>query len=127
TQMASQSLRLRAQEMLYQKQSRIDTTVSDLNRKANRYLVNADKHLSKMKNTFALALNENLKQAYTQVEKLEQKLELINPLKILEMGYTITHVNGKVVDKQSVNVGDELTTIGNNFELKSTVIKIPNE
>lgn len=65
-----------------------------------------------------------LKSNKLYVEKLENHLNLVNPLKVLERGYTLTLHNGKRLSKTSkINTGDELVTVATNHKLTSKVTK----
>jgi len=59
----------------------------------------------------------------TQMASFENTIRLNNPATIFEKGYTITLKNGMSIHKQDVNSGDELTTLGDNIKIKSTVNK----
>ena len=56
---------------------------------------------------------------------LTEKLEILNPLSIMDKGYAINKIDGKVIsDINKVNKGDIITTTLKNGEIKSEVIEI---
>ena len=56
---------------------------------------------------------------------LRNKLELVNPLKIMDKGYSISSVNEKIItDVKDVNIGDVLTTKMKNGSIVSKVIEV---
>lgn len=52
---------------------------------------------------------------------IEQKIELLDPNKLLERGYSITYANGKPIGKIKAKKGDLLETITSTQRIKSTV------
>ena len=73
------------------------------------------------------ATEHQLKLANSKMESLEHIISLNDPKVILAKGYTITLKNGKSIQKQSLNSGDELTTLSSNQTIKSTVTQIEND
>ncbi|MBO5712125.1 MAG: exodeoxyribonuclease VII large subunit, partial [Acholeplasmatales bacterium] len=56
---------------------------------------------------------------------LSEKLEILNPLSIMDKGYAINKIDGKVIsDVKKVNKGDIITTTLKNGEILSEVIDI---
>ncbi len=54
---------------------------------------------------------------------IEKSINLLNPKTILERGYTMTLLNGKLVKPNTkVQKGDKITTKGNQFELQSEIL-----
>lgn len=56
------------------------------------------------------------------VKQLEDLLGLLNPLTLLEKGYTISTVNDRELHEiQEIKIGDELKTLSNNLLIVSTI------
>ena len=68
---------------------------------------------------------KNLIRSYKlQLENTQKHLELINPVAVLKRGYSITLHNGKRLNGQKLNEGDELKTVTLKRVIKSKVQKI---
>ncbi|RFC53987.1 exodeoxyribonuclease VII large subunit [Brumimicrobium aurantiacum] len=52
----------------------------------------------------------------------EELLGLLNPLKILSSGYTISTIDNEDVKDRDIEVGDEMSTLASNYLIKSKVI-----
>lgn len=52
----------------------------------------------------------------------EELLALLNPLKILESGYTISTINEKDIKNIEVKIGDEMKTLSSNYLITSKVV-----
>src|SRR5690554_4256916 len=52
----------------------------------------------------------------------EELLALLNPLKILESGYTISTIDDEDVKNRTVKPGDEMKTLANNYLITSKVV-----
>lgn len=80
-----------------------------------------DNYLKRME---TLILNK-LDVSYNKFNILKQRLELLNPLAIMDKGYTITRVKDKVVTNvKDLSVNDELTTILKDGSVKSKVLEV---
>lgn len=63
-----------------------------------------------------------------RIESLNQRIEAINPQRLLKLGYSITYANGKIVkDTEQIKDGDELKTILQTGALISIVKKKINK
>jgi len=59
------------------------------------------------------------------VENLERHIELMKPVNVLKRGYSITSINGKVVQKvDDVKKGDLLKTVVSDGQITSVAKKI---
>ena len=62
-----------------------------------------------------------------KLELMERSLELADPQKILEKGFSITYLDGKVLKKdKKVNIGDKLKTQLADIKIESNVTKVEN-
>lgn len=60
----------------------------------------------------------------------EELLSLLNPLKILASGYTISTIHGQDLKDRTVEIGDEMKTLASNYLVESKIIskkEIKNE
>ena len=74
--------------------------------------------------TLASALSKYVQQKKFDIKVLEQKVNLLDPAKVLARGYTMSYVNGKVVKSaQELKSQEELTTVFKDGSVKSKIIK----
>jgi exodeoxyribonuclease VII large subunit len=58
---------------------------------------------------------------------LEQNVRLVDPINVLQRGFSITRHQGKIINKKTkLSIGDEIETLIDGKKLKST-IKNKNE
>ncbi len=62
-----------------------------------------------------------------RIGKLANRLELVNPEKAFEKGYTLTLKGGKKVNPEALMKGDEIETRGKNIQLKSIITDLAND
>ena len=56
---------------------------------------------------------------------LSSKLEALNPLSIMDKGYSISSVNDKIItDVKEANIGDEMVTKMKNGKIKSIITEV---
>lgn len=60
------------------------------------------------------------------LERLKDRSELLNPLKVLERGFSISYVNGKVIKKQLAEKGQKLETRTAKQIITSTITETKN-
>ena len=59
---------------------------------------------------------------HNNVEKIEQSVRLMDPISVLNRGFSITTINGKTITlNNNLNIGDSITTRTANFTLESQV------
>lgn len=68
-----------------------------------------------------------LKAENQKLATIEKHLDLINPLKLLEKGYSLTYYNGQRLIDQKVAIGDEIKTITKKLTIKSTIHQVEKE
>lgn len=72
-----------------------------------------------------IAINQKLNDSNNRFNMSRQKLEMLNPLAIMDKGYSITRVNDKVITKvEDIKENDLLVTILKNGSVKSKVIEV---
>ena len=92
----------------------------------NIELQNNQKKLENLKNSFFLTNPENLyKSKQIDLNNIIDKLELINPLKVLKRGYSLTYKNEKIVNNiNDISINDVLKIKLTNGEIITKVTKI---
>ncbi len=80
--------------------------------------------LISQKNRLSNGSIQFIKDARNSMEKIEQLVKLMDPIHVLQRGYSITTKDGKTLsESNSVNEGDTITTRTANFILTSKVLK----
>ena len=69
-------------------------------------------------------LKFGLTKAKTLVEQKNQLLNISNPLKLLEKGYSLSFINGKTIHNSLAKKGDKLTTLTNKQKIISTIDEV---
>ncbi|MTI32358.1 exodeoxyribonuclease VII large subunit [Xanthovirga aplysinae] len=88
----------------------------NLIRESGQKLGELEKHL----NTHSLLF---LNQQKHQLEKLQQQLQLLDPINVLRRGYSITTLNGKILrEVEEIRSGDELMT-KTDIQLIKSIVK----
>lgn len=77
--------------------------------------------LSHLKDKLKGQMSAIVKTNQNRLANMQKHLELINPLTLLERGYTITLKEGKRLTREEINAGDEIETITLKQVIKSTV------
>lgn len=76
-------------------------------------------------NEKVLTLSSNLKIGFSKavmtIDQMEQRLQLLKPERLFARGYSLTLKNGKPIQKDDLKPGDEITTIGKDYELLSEI------
>lgn len=122
----------------------VDALTKKINYLINDYkmrLANIDKRIENNNPLNTLKHKEEILNAYTQrlsiltnriiLEKkhkydlFKQKLDSLNPLMIMDKGYSINSVNGEIItDVEKVNIGDELKTQMKNGTIISKIVEV---
>lgn len=68
-----------------------------------------------------------IKHNMTQLDTIEQKIELLNPVHILSKGYSVTYLNGQPLGKKKVKNNDTIETVTFTQKIESTVFKTVNK
>lgn len=80
--------------------------------------------LDKMKNQVMIGSNQFLKDARNALDRSEQLIKLMDPIHVLQRGYSITTKDGMTLSEaNSAKEGDVITTRTVNFTLTSKVLK----
>jgi len=81
----------------------------------------ADSLLSQLDTKLQHRTSQRLKTLNTALTQLAHRIHLNDPKNLFKKGYTITLKNGKRIQQQNVNSGDEIITIGEGISIKSKV------
>ncbi|MDB3907528.1 exodeoxyribonuclease VII large subunit [Crocinitomicaceae bacterium] len=80
--------------------------------------------LFRVKSRLSNDSSQYLKDSRNSLDSMEQLVKLVDPVHVLQRGYSITTKNGKTISKSNgVNEGDTITTRTANFTLTSKVLK----
>lgn len=95
----------------------------------NNNPINTLKHKNEILNAYtqklAILTNRIILQKKHMFDLYKQKLESLNPLMIMEKGYSINSVNGQIItDVEAVNIGDELKTQMKNGTIISKIVEV---
>ena len=93
-----------------------------LEREVNHQLDKADNVLTQLSTIIQHRGKQRLKILQTELTQLSDRIYLNDPNTLFKKGYTITLKNGKRIQEQNVNSGDEILTIGAGLLIKSNVI-----
>ena len=77
-------------------------------------------------NSFKINLLQKqvLEKKYQKLLSLEKQLELLSPYNLLKKGYSITLKDGKIVRKEQITAGDNITTILYDGSVESIITKL---
>ena len=109
--------------MFEQKQQKIDILTEKLQSVIAYQLDSAKTHLNNLKKSYILVNPQNI---YLNQQKellnIIAKMELLNPLKVLKRGYTITYKDNNIVNSiNEVNINDKLNIHFSDGEVKVIV------
>ncbi|MCR9171057.1 MAG: exodeoxyribonuclease VII large subunit [bacterium] len=92
---------------------------------SSRFLLQEHKNdLISLKTRLSSGSKQHLKDAHNGVERMEQLIKLMDPIHVLQRGYSITTKDGKTISPSNpVDEGDTITTRTATFTLTSEVIK----
>ena len=109
--------------MFDSKKQNIDLLNNRLNELILRKVEIQKEKLNNLKNSYIFLNPNNLyKDESISLKNIIDKLELLNPLKVLGRGYSITYSNGKVV-KSVKDVKDDIVVKVKNGEIKAKVLE----
>jgi exodeoxyribonuclease VII large subunit len=102
--------------------NKITHLVTNLN-KINTLIINTEYKVDKLKNSIIQAFKDSLNEKYNYLEKLQIKIENLNPEKILHLGYSITTTQDGIVIKDISNLkkGDKIITKLNKGQIHSEI------
>ena len=84
--------------------------------------------LEQLRHQLPKLLKNNITTRNSKLEQIEMKVRLLDPINILNRGYSITTINDKVISEQNpTKEGDIIKTQTANFSIDSTVKSIKND
>lgn len=99
---------------------RLDNLIFQQSQQINQY----QHQVQIMSHSLEILISNSLSQAQNRLDLLQSKLSAFDPQAILQKGYSITKLYGKIIkDSTYLKDGDILTTQFHNGEINSTVIK----
>ena len=86
-----------------------------------RFLI-AQENLERMESLIKIKSNYRIEREKEQLNLMEKYINVLNPQNVLNKGYSITYLNGKVLkNKNDIKKGDCLTTRLSEGEVRSIV------
>ncbi len=111
-------------EGIKEKKYRLERMGDDILYKAKSFLQHQTDVLGKHERELEMKLGEGFRSQNSKLKMLEEKVRLMDPLRILKRGYSITYKEGKLLKTiDDLQEGDELITRLSTGEVKSTVKK----
>jgi len=108
---AEKHLRIFADFFLHERTQALRTLVSDFRNNVARNTASMEFFLGQAPVTLSAAVQAYIKGSLNALERNADRIELMNPVRVLQRGYSITFNNGKVVkDSDSVKGGDRIAT-----------------
>lgn len=108
------------------KEQKLDNLYDQLNLNIKKFLIDKNNKFDILKNSYVIKNPELLiEQKQKSFDILLKSLELLNPLGILEKGYSIVKCNDKVInDAKKVKVNDEIDIRLNKGNIKAKVMEV---
>ena len=122
-----QSFILKNQMSMYEvKEQKLDTLIDTLNKDIKNIINDKDNKLNKIKLSVVLQNPENLiKDKKIKFDLLVNTLKLVNPLGILDKGYSLVEINDKIIkSSKDVNVNDILNIRLHEGSIKAEVKEV---
>lgn len=116
-----------AETTITEQNNRLDYFVQQLQNQSNYLISSSGQMLERYSKLLSAGSTHNIQLAQTQLANLAHIINLNDPKVILNKGYTITLKNGKSIQQQSLNSGDELVTLTAQKKIKSQVTQIEND
>ena len=108
------------------KEQKLDSLIDTLNKDINKVLSDKDNNLNKIKMSVILQNPYNLiKDKKIKFDLLVNTLKLVNPLGILDKGYSLAQINGKTIkSSKDVSINDLIDIKLHEGSIKATVKEI---
>lgn len=107
---------------------RLSNLSAEISVSSKRYTKNSLSKIEEFQKRIPLGVKSILKGHQNQLEKAEQSVRLMDPINVLNRGYSITTYNGKTIsDDNQPKIGSTIQTKTANFNIESTVKETKNE
>lgn len=107
--------------------NKVKTIKSDLSYASKQLLNKSESEVKSNLNNIKSGLKYIISQKNNEISSIETKVNYSDPVKMLERGYSISTVNGKILNKsKKIKIGDKLTTKYLSGEIESRIEKIKN-
>ncbi|WP_077197162.1 exodeoxyribonuclease VII large subunit [Prevotella ihumii] len=105
-------------------EAQLDKYLHALSQHITSKLLTETMKIELLSNRIKPAIERHLTYLQHRIDLIEQRIELVNPERLLSLGYSITYCNGKVIrNEKELKAGDEITTRVMEGEIKSIVTK----
>lgn len=98
-----------------------------LERASSGHLKQAGNRIRDKQHILKFASKAKLEKHRNQLSSLSERFKLIDPENIFKRGYSITLKNGRSINHQKIEKGDQLVTKNQHLKIESTVTSIENE
>ena len=114
-----------ALRLLIKGRKRLNEATMKLQLRPQQQLQKARQELLQKQNMLQIYSAQRQKDAFSRLELLENKVQLLKPENVLKRGYSITYINGKALKVSTdVNTGDSITTQLHQGKVESVITKI---
>ena len=111
--------------LLIKGRKRLNEATMKLQLRPLQQLQKARQELIQKQNMLQIYSAQRQKDAFSRLELLENKVQLLKPENVLKRGYSITYINGKALKvSTNVNTGDSITTQLHQGKVESVITKI---
>ena len=104
----------------------LDLLGSRLENSASQQLRQGEFEIERVVSRLNQTIQSKLHQKQIDLNQLQNKIELLNPQRALDQGYSLTLKKGKRIDPELLEIGDEIQTRAKNIQLKSTITELKN-
>lgn len=111
-------------ETIYQNKYVLQDQGARLNHGAKKVIQDHKHDLREKLSSMESAIHIAFSKASMELDRKEQEVNLMNPVHLFERGYTLTLKDGLPIQKDKLRAGDEITTLGKDYEILSEIKKI---
>ena len=102
--------------------NQVGKCMNDLFKDSKVFFIKLKPELDNMRLKMEACLKTSLRNRSTEMEHMNQRIQLLDPANVLKRGYTITKLNGRFLrSSNDVKENDILTTVTNDGEINSIV------
>ena len=112
-----------AKNKIRSQQNVLSTSQSRISNTSKISIRHADNRITNYKTQLTGSTHNIIDKNLQKIEMLEQNVRLVDPINVLQRGFSITRHQGKIINKKTkLSIGDEIETLIDGKKLKSTII-----
>ncbi|SMG28463.1 Exodeoxyribonuclease VII large subunit [Marivirga sericea] len=119
--LATQNILSYLNQKIEREQHRINDLKHSMRYALKKHINKAENQLDRYQQKMQYGIRTSFQNTHQKLEIYEKTLDLINPKNVFKKGYSYTSLNGKSVEGQKLNRGDEIKTITARKEIISKV------